>query len=152
MASRREARTVDMHPTDFGLPFGMIRASEHSPPFRITFSNDTVSAVSDVPADKGGSGQGFRPHELLEAALATCVNMTVWGYARNHGMALRHVEVTVSLDRTDPAVALFRYDVRCEGDLTPEQRKQLLEIAQHCPVRKTLSRAVRFEAHNTTKE
>ena len=43
-----------------------------------------IAASSDNTPDKGGKGAGFRPHELLEAALACCMNMSVRMYAESH--------------------------------------------------------------------
>lgn len=50
--------------------------------------------------DKGGGNQGFRPHELLEAALATCMNIHLRMYAANHGIELGEVTTKVTLDRS----------------------------------------------------
>lgn len=66
----------------------MIRASENAVPYQTAFSNGTHTAVADVPMEKGGAGQGFGPHELLEAALATCLTMTVRMAAEHLGIPL----------------------------------------------------------------
>jgi putative redox protein len=123
----------------------MIAATGGPARYRTRFSNGTSEAAADTTADKGGSGDGFRPHELLEAALATCVNMTVRMYAAKHAIALAGVTTRVSLDRSDPAQAVFRYEVELEGALTPADREKLLDAARACPVRRTLSRQIRFE-------
>ena len=46
----------------------MIRSSSLDVPYRTAFTNGSHAAVADVPREKGGDGQGFGPHELLEAA------------------------------------------------------------------------------------
>jgi putative redox protein len=43
-------------------------------------------AIVDTTSGKGGYGDGFHPHELLEAALATCMNMTIRMYAQKHAI------------------------------------------------------------------
>jgi len=88
---------------------------------------------------------GFRPHELLEAALATCVNMHVRMYAANHQIALKTVTTTVSLDRRDPETAVFTYSLELAGNLSAEERQKLLRVAETCPVRKTISRTLIFK-------
>jgi putative redox protein len=88
----------------------VIRATSDSPRYRTTFSDGKREGVADITADKGGGGSGFRPHCLLEAALATCVNMTVRMYADNHGIPLAGVITRVSLDRS--ALTKPRFDTR----------------------------------------
>jgi len=124
----------------------MISATSEQPSYCTSFSNGTHQAFSDTTPDKGGRASGFRPHELLEAALACCVNMTVRMYAENHAVPLDSVTTRVTLER-GPDHSVFRYEAEFHGDrLTPDQRSKLLEIAAACPVRRTLSKAIRFEA------
>lgn len=123
----------------------MIRAKSESTRYQTRFSDGEHEAISDTTADKGGAHSGFRPHDLLEAALATCVNMTVRMYADNHGIPLRGVTTSVSLDRTRPDEVVFRYEVEMDGELTAEQKASLLRAASACPVRRTLSKRIGFE-------
>ena len=104
------------------------------------------TASADTTPDKGGGNQGFRPHELLEAALASCMNMHLPMYAANHGIELGEVATKVSLDRSSPLKAVFSYSIELSGQLDDEQRKKLLEIAETCPVRRTLSKKVSFRS------
>lgn len=50
----------------------MIETESRSEPYATRFSDGVQEALADTTADKGGGGAGFRPHDLLEAALATC--------------------------------------------------------------------------------
>lgn len=120
------------------------RSRRDDPPFVTTFGNGVHDGRGDVPADKGGGGAGFRPHELLEAALATCVAMTVRMAAAARAIPLDEVSVRVRLDRADPARAVFDYDVSLRGALDAKQRRILLAAASACPVRQTLSRRIAF--------
>ncbi|HEX3104593.1 MAG TPA: OsmC family protein [Terriglobales bacterium] len=88
---------------------------------------------------------GFRPHDLLEAALATCANISVRMYAADHGIPLRNVTTTVSLDKSHSDEVVFRYTVCLDGDLTEEHKDRLLQAVGACPVRRTLSRKISFE-------
>jgi putative redox protein len=123
----------------------MIYAKSELTPYRTRFSDGEHESTSDTTADNGGNHSGFRPHDLLAAALATCVNMTVRMYADNHGIPLRGVTANVTLDRTHPDEVVFRYDVELDGELTAEQQSRLFHAASACPVRKTLSKRIRFE-------
>jgi putative redox protein len=100
--------------------------------------------VGDEGADKGGTDAGPEPHELLLAALATCTSMTVKVYADHKGWPLRHVEVTVD-GRHDAGVFHMQRRIALEGDLSDEQRARIVEIANKCPVHKTLSGTIAIE-------
>ncbi|MGA2639417.1 MAG: OsmC family protein [Spirochaetia bacterium] len=122
----------------------MIVTHSEASPFLTRFSSDTHMASADTTPEKGGGSAGFRPHELLEAALATCVNMHVRMYASNHGIAVESVSTSVSLDRSNPSEAIFKYSLDISGKLSPEENKKLMKIAESCPVRQTLSRNMVF--------
>ena len=106
------------------------------------FSNGRHAAYSDATPDKGGAGQGFRPHELLEAALGSCMTIHLRMYADNHGITLGEVTTTVTVDRSDPLKAVFRYGISFSETLSPELEEKLLHVAATCPVHHTLSRQI----------
>ena len=123
----------------------MIRAKNQvGKRFVTTFTNGEHVALSDVTPEKGGENLGFRPHELLEAALATCMNMTVRMAAEKRGIDLAGVTVTVSLNRDNPETPIFEYGIEFQGDLTAEQKERLTAVLKHCPVHKTLSQPLQF--------
>jgi len=64
---------------------------------------------------------------------------------RGHGIPPRGVTTRVSLDRTQPEEAVFRYEIGLDGELTDEQKDRLFRAASACPVRRTLSRRIRFD-------
>jgi putative redox protein len=123
----------------------MIRTTSELTPYQTRFSDGEHHGISDTTVDKGGRHAGFRPHDLLEAALATCVNMAVRMRADSDGIPLREVVTTVNLDRTRSDEVVFHYEVVVEGKLTPEQERDLLRAAQACPVRRTLAKRISFE-------
>jgi len=125
----------------------MICATSESAPYQTRFSGGEHQGLADTTAGKGGQHSGFRPHDLLEAAVATCINMTVRMYADRHGIPLRSVTVKVSLDRSHPEETVFRYRLDADGDLTPPQEDRLQLAARNaCPVSRTLSKPIRFAA------
>jgi putative redox protein len=100
--------------------------------------------LSDVPAALGGGDSGPEPHDLLAAALAACTALTVTMYARRKGMALDDVRVRIAHGPAEGGYALQRH-IDYVGALGPEERARLTDIANKCPVHKTLSGSIRIE-------
>jgi len=123
----------------------MIKAISKATPYQVEFSNGQHSALADTTNDKGGGQAGFRPHELLEAALAACMNMTARMYAAKHNIPLEKVVTKISLDRSAEDSVVYNTIVELTGDLTNEQRQAILASARACPVRKTLLKSVKFQ-------
>ncbi|MCD2519089.1 OsmC family protein [Massilia sp. G4R7] len=100
--------------------------------------------LSDAPAAFGGEDSGPEPHDLLAAALAACTALTVTMYARRKGMPLEDVRVRIGHAQQDGAY-LFQRHIEYVGDLSAEDRARLTDIANKCPVHKTLSGTIRIE-------
>lgn len=122
----------------------MITTLSHLDAFKTTFSASGHSALSDAPITKGGCGAGFGPHELLEAALATCLNMAVRMQASKLGIPIAEVTTNVNLDRSDPVDVVFNYRVTIAGDISADDRLILDEAARTCPVLSTLAKRLVF--------
>jgi putative redox protein len=106
--------------------------------------------LADEGKDAGSADEGPDPYEYLLAALGTCTNMTLRMYADRKQWPLREVQTALShaksyaadcehckqpgaiVDRIERQITLF-------GELSPEQRNRLLEIADRCPVHRTLT-------------
>ena len=114
--------------------------------YETLFTNGRHQAICDVPAAKGGGDTGFGPHELLEAGLAGCLNIWLRIYASNHRIPLAEITTEVSLHRDSPGLAVFEYGIKLSGDLTAEQRQELLQAAKSCPVHQTLSGQISFKS------
>ncbi len=122
----------------------MIVSISGKKPYATIFTNGKSEAACDATLDKGGGGSGFRPHDLLEAAFACCLNISLRMLADKHNIPLREVKVNVSLNREDPEQTIFEYAVELRGDLTAQQRRELVELAASCPVSKTISKKISF--------
>jgi putative redox protein len=120
----------------------MITCTNDNINYRSVLTNGQLTLAADATPDKGGQGDGFRPHELLEAALASCMNIYIQMAARNHKMPLEQVTTQVSLNREHEGEAIFEYQIQLIGNLTDEQHMKLCQIAGHCPVHQTLKRAI----------
>lgn len=122
----------------------MITAVSKEPNYQVSFTDGVHSALADTIEDKGGGNSGFRPHDLLEAALATCLTMWLKMYASNHGYNVTDVKTNVSIDRSQPDETIFNYSIEISGDVTDDERKKLLQVAKTCAVHKTLSKKISF--------
>lgn len=144
-------RYVDLSPPapPKGAPEGIVRVSEADPD---GFLQDIQSGpdhhgLADEPLAYGGSNRGMSPYGYVSAGLGACTSMTIRMYARRKGWPLTHVSVDVSHNKVHAQdmtpgsrnrIDEFTRLIRFEGDLSEEQRTRLLEIADKCPVHKTL--------------
>jgi putative redox protein len=101
----------------------------------------THTVRSDEPAEGGGRDTGPEPLELLLASLGACTAITLRMYARRKGWALAGVQIDAGFDPNEGR-RLIRMTLSCDGDLTPDQRARLLQIANACPVHKALTTGV----------
>src|SRR6516165_7444353 len=91
------------------------------------------------PDGKGGTAAGANPYELLSASLAACTTMTIRLQARRRKMPLSHIEVAVSYHHGgDEGRDSFERSITYEGNLANDERTQLMQAANMCPVGRTL--------------
>jgi uncharacterized OsmC-like protein len=111
---------------------------------------------SDEPKEAGGGNTGASPYELLAAALGACTSMTIGMYARHKKWPLASVNVRLrhhkihaddcaDCESKDAALDRVERDIELIGDLTEEQREKLVEIADKCPLHRTLTRGIEIQ-------
>jgi putative redox protein len=119
-------------------------------PFEQSINAGPHHFVSDEPAAYGGADAGPNPYDLLLAALGACTSMTITVYARRKQWPLERVIIRLShasvhaedcVNCEDRARRIQRVErqITLVGALTEEQRARLLQVAELCPVHKTLS-------------
>lgn len=138
------ARYIDLAEPEASkeIPEGILRVSEADPN---GFLQDVQSGphhlLADEPVSFGGSNQGLTPYGFLSAGLGACTSMTIRMYARRKGWPLTGVSVDISHGKAHvdgTKIDQFERRITLEGDLDEAQRARLLEIADKCPVHKTL--------------
>lgn len=101
--------------------------------------------ISGVSAELGGKDEGPDPHELLQAALAGCTIITVQMYANRKQWPLESIDVKIKILSENKEGTVISRDVSFKGDLTQEQRDQLLVIANKCPIHRLLTGNVQIQ-------
>jgi len=128
---------------------GHVMVAEKNKQFTRTVISDSHAWLADEPTAVGGQDLGPDPYEHLLAALGTCTSMTIRMYANHKKLSLDDVTVTLSHDRQHiddcescdekpQKIEVINRTVTLKGDLSEQSRQRLLEIADRCPVHRTL--------------
>jgi len=105
--------------------------------------------TADEPESVGGNNFGPNPYELVSAGLSACTAMTIQMYVKRKGWDLQNVEVHTSYSKKHASdcenceldsakIDVFDREIKLTGDLDEKQIKRILQIADKCPVHKTL--------------
>jgi putative redox protein len=125
----------------------------------VQISNGRHEWTGDEPIAAGGTDTGPDPYELLLGSLAACTCATISLYCQHKGLQLDAVTASYEfarvhaddcMDCDEPKKGLIEQitsKVHIQGDFDDAQRKRLAQIAQRCPVHKTLANGVQFEDH-----
>ena len=105
--------------------------------------------MADEPEEFGGNDFGPSPYELVSAGLSACTAMTIQMYVKRKGWDLQNVEVHTSYSKSHAAdcqdcespgtkIDTFHREIKLTGSIDEKQTRRILEIADKCPVHKTL--------------
>jgi len=120
--------------------------------FKQSVSSGSHKLIADEPKSFGGTDLGMSPYQLLASGLGACTNMTIRMYARLKKLPLESVSVDISHDKVHAKdcencddkqrIDQFQRNITLTGNLDAKQRQKLLEIADKCPVHRTLENKV----------
>lgn len=108
----------------------------------ITSRGHTI--IADEPEANGGTDTGMTPKELLLASLSSCTAITLQMYINRKMWLVDEITVHQELFAVETGT-LIKSRIDCKGDLTDEQKKRLAQIANLCPVHKTLTGNISIE-------
>ena len=110
---------------------------------------------ADEPENLGGLDTGPAPYEFISAGLGACTSITLRMYLNRKNWPVDHIRVNVTHSKEDPENGsdrqkdVFTRELQVTGDLSEDQRSRLVEIANKCPVHKTLHNASEIRTHLT---
>lgn len=141
---------------------GEVFIGEEDHKFLRSVISDDHRWEADEPKAMGGHNLGPDPYEHLLAALGTCTSMTIRMYANRKKWPLdnvdmwlthtrEHVQDCEDCETSDSRVDIIRRRIQLEGDLSDKQRARLLEIADRCPVHRTLRGDIQIETQATDR-
>jgi len=154
MATRNEKVTITGPGGDAPASPGTVVVRETGEgPFAQSIAAGRHLLRADEPQDVGGMDSGPDPYDLLLASLGACTSMTLRMYANRKGWPLERVTVTLTHDKIhardcadcktkDGRIDRITRQITVAGRLDAEQRAKLLEIADKCPVHRTLTSEV----------
>ncbi len=139
---------------------GEILVSERDQKFMLDVFSDSHHWMADEPTRLGGKNAGPDPYEHLLAAVGTCTAMTIRMYAtrkqwplENATVALRHSREHQTdcegCDETPARLDVIDRDITLCGELSDEQQARLMEIADKCPVHRTLTGTLEIRTKQT---
>ena len=105
--------------------------------------------LADEQLDTGGNNRGPDPYSFILIGLGACTSMTLRMYATQHNIPLKKICITLTHQKAhhedllccemkDERLDIIRCVIDLQGDLTDDQKKQFLEVAEKCPIHKTL--------------
>ncbi len=125
--------------------------------YRVDITNGTHTWRADEPVDLGGDNTGPNPYDMLLGAVAACTSITLSMYAARKNIEITSLSVEYSHEKVHAEdceqcddshsgmVDRVTSKIYIDGDFDEATRTRLIEIAQRCPVHKTLENGIVFD-------
>lgn len=112
--------------------------------YRTEVVTETHELLADEPLDVGGKDLGPSAGDFLRIALASCTAITLRMYADRKKMDVTKIEVKVYTEVVGEKT-IFNRSLRITGNITEEQEKRIVQIADACPVHKTFTHPIAIQ-------
>lgn len=126
----------------------MVKAIIGKEHYRTELIASGKTVIADEPEELGGTDAGPAPGEFLMISLASCTAMTMRMYADRKKWEVNKITVEVASEKADNKTIFVR-EISLQGSLDEEQRQRLLQIANSCPVHKTLTNPIEINTKLT---
>ena len=125
--------------------------------YRVDITNGVHTWRADEPVELGGDNTGPNPYDLLLGSLAACTTITLSMYTARKGIEMTSLSVEYRHDRVHAddcaqcedshsgMIDRVTSQIFIDGDFDEATRKRLMDIAQRCPVHKTLEKGIVFD-------
>ena len=148
-------RFVSAKPSATNEHNGITATGETAKNFLTHLQTGSHQFLADEPVSYGGTNKGPTPYDFLGAALGACTSMTLNMYARRKEMDVKSVSVNViheqihasdcdDCEKSDGKIDQFTRRISIDGNLEDAQRNRMLEIADRCPVHRTLENEIKI--------
>ena len=108
--------------------------------YQVVLTTANHSLIADEPQSKGGANTGPTPDELVAMALSACTSITLRMYAEHKNWNLGTINVQTTMIRHEDGTQTFERVISVEHQFDEATMTRLLNVANKCPVHKTLSR------------
>ncbi len=97
--------------------------------------------ISDITIAEGGEDLGPSPHDLYDAALASCKALTLMWYANKKGIKISNISTRIERDDSEERHGVYKLNTYLvlSGDFSEEEFQQLSAVAEKCPVHKLMT-------------
>jgi len=106
-----------------------------------TLRMDNHQLTTDVSIAEGGENLGPSPHDLYDAALASCKALTVMWFARKKNIPVTHIDTRIARDDSEERQGIYRLSTYLiiHGEISEAEFAQLSAVAEKCPVHKLMT-------------
>ncbi|MBR7801311.1 OsmC family protein [Undibacterium fentianense] len=127
----------------------------HSKPDALLAQTLLVQRVqfdTDVAIAEGGEDLGPSPHDLYDAALASCKALTVMWFARKKNIPVTHIDTHITRDDSQERQGIYRLtaNLQIQGEFSDAEFAQLVAVAEKCPIHKLMT-TVNTEIHTNVE-
>jgi putative redox protein len=111
----------------------------------VTATNGQHQIISDVGTAQGGEDAGLNPHELIEAALASCTTLTIELYAKRKNWDVSEMKVEVKIVQESKESSRIERKITFGPQNSAEEKQRMTEIANKCPIHNLLESKITIE-------